>query len=137
MRGSPLLRAGLVLTALLLLSMPLLRLTHGAKAASSAVRGPVEKSNVHLELLSTRAPFHFEVLHLGKIVWQGESAGNKATTEIAMEFPKEGIDLELKGGWQQEESVAAVKLIVTPKDDIPREKSVWAERTFDEVLTFQ
>jgi len=136
------LRAVLVLAALLLLLIPLLRLTQGTAAPALADASPAEprakQATVHLELLSTRVPFHFELRYLGKVIWQGESMEAQVKKAVAMEFPKEGVDLELKGGWREDgASVAAVKLTVIPSDQQPREKSVWAQKEFDEVLTFQ
>jgi hypothetical protein len=142
MRGSPLFRAVLVLGALLLLLLPLLRLTRGACTSASAnipSAGPIaEKMKVQFELLSSRVPFHFELRHLGKTIWQGESTEPEVKKEIEMEFPSEGVDLELEGGWRDgEQSAAAVKLTVIPRDGLPRDKSIWAQKDFDEVLTFQ
>jgi len=92
-------------------------------------------TKVHLELTSTRVPFQFELLHLGKVIWSGDPAGNQVTTDVSMEFPKEGIDLELKGGWKDGESVAAVQLKVTSENGESAAKSVWGKKDFDEVLT--
>ncbi len=124
---------------LLLLLIPLRRLTRPTQpraAVDQTQTQTVEVVPVQLELTTTRTPFQFEVRHLGHVVWSGETSENRARKEMAMEFPKEGIELELKGKWTGSTSVAAAKLTLTQGDGQPLEKSVWATGEFDEVLTF-
>lgn len=138
MRGSPILRAVLVLAVLLLLLVPLNHLTKPVTVAAPRAEAslpPATATTVHLELTSTR-PFKFELLHLGRVVWSGESTANQMRKDVSMEFPKEGVDLELKGSWPGEESMAAIKLSVAPGEVQPVEKTTWGTKEFDEVLTF-
>src|SRR4051794_34568218 len=119
MRGSPLLRAFLVVAALLLLLIPLLRLTKASTATAATVAPSKEEATkkaiaVHIELTSTRVPLQFEVLHLGKVVWSGVATQNQVQKELEIEFPKEGVDFELKGNWKEGDALNAVKLTVTP-----------------------
>jgi hypothetical protein len=137
MRGSPILRAVLVVAALLLLLVPLVQLTkpvHAAPVAQSAP--PAATSVVHLELTSTRAPFEFELRHLGQVIWSGSATENQVSKDVAMNFPTEGVDLELKGQWTGGVSMAAIKLSVANGEARAVEKSLWATKEFDDVLTF-
>ncbi len=138
MRGFPLIRGALVVVALLLLLIPLIRLTKttAAPAVTAVPAETAKKSTVRLELTSSEAPFQYEVCHLGHVIWSGESTEHRVHKDVGMEFPKEGIDLEVKGSWIAEVPAGAVKLAVTRDDGEPQEQSVWATKTFDEVLTF-
>ncbi len=139
MRGFPLLRGVLAVAALLLLRVPLVHITKPAAALpalAAASEKPNPKSTVQLELTATEAPFQFEVSHLGRVIWSGEATGHQARKEVAMDYPKEGVDLEIKGSWAREATFAAIKLTVTREEGEPQEKTVWAAKAFDEVLTF-
>jgi len=96
--GSPLLRAVIALALLLLLAWPLRWFTtprsQSAAPVASATPSPMQK--VHLELVSTRAPFTYAVENLGKIVWQGTSRESTTVGDLDIAFPPEGIDLVLK-----------------------------------------
>jgi hypothetical protein len=140
MQGSPLFRTALVVAVLLLLLFPLMHLTKAPTATQAATSLPPEVNKtrkIHLQLASTRLPLHFELIHLGRTIWSGEATENEIQKEIEIKFPKEGIDLELKGRWNGGNALGAVKLTVTPDSAEPIEKTVWAKEDFDEVLTFQ
>ena len=53
-----------------------------------------------------------------------------------MEFPKEGIDLEIKAQWPSGTDVSAVRVAITQGNQESIEKSAWGRATLDEVLTF-
>src|SRR4029077_5782289 len=113
MRGSPLLRALLVVIALLAVLWPLCRLTtHRTEAPSVAAPTAVApESNVHLVLTSTSFPFTFEVSHLGKTIWKGEATESNVGRDVKISFPPEGIDLSVDAKWQSDKQ-AAVRLDV-------------------------
>lgn len=136
MRGSPLIRAILIIAILLLALIPLWKLTHKAEAAPFVDSAPAVKASVHVELAFAHAPSEFQLLHLGKIIWEGKSPGVTAQKNFAMEFPKEGIDLEIKAAWPPASPLTAVRVSVTPGNDAAIEKTAWGKTDMDEVLTF-
>ncbi len=115
MRGSPLLRVFVVVIALLAVQWPLRSLTnHRVKnVATSPQTSAAAETNVHLVLTSTSFPFTFEVSHLGKTIWKGESSESSVARDVKMTFPAEGIDLLVDVKWQGDKQ-GAVKLDVTP-----------------------
>jgi hypothetical protein len=137
MRGSPLLRTFVVLFILILAAFPIWKLTHKAErvaVAEQEVSGA--KRSVRVELAFAPAPAEFQLLHLGKIIWEAKSPGETAEKEFEMEFPKEGIDLEIKSAWASGASNGAVRVSVTPGDAGTIEKTAWGTGSVDEVLTF-
>src|SRR4029077_9650880 len=137
MRGSPLLRALLVVIALLAVLWPLCRLTtHRTEAPSVAAPTAVApESNVHLVLTSTSFPFTFEVSHLGKTIWKGEATESSVTRDVKMVFPSEGIDLSVEAKWPGDKQ-GAVKLDVTPDESDTMTKTLWGSGSVSGVLTF-
>jgi hypothetical protein len=137
MRGSPLLRVLLVVTALLAVLWPLRSLTtHRAESPSALPQSaPTPESNVHLVLTSTSFPFTFEVSHLGKTIWKGEATESSVATDVKMTFPPEGIDLFVDAKWQGDKQ-AAVKLDVTPDNGDTMTKILWGTGKVSGVLTF-
>jgi hypothetical protein len=137
MRGSPLVRALVVLLGLLALLLPLRTLT-----SHQTVQQPIANTQasaakkLHLELTSTTAPFQYEVSLGGKVIWHGEANANSASTDVNLDFPAEGIDLVLDASWS-ETKPTAVRLQVTPPDGVPIAKMVWGDSTkASAVLTF-
>ena len=154
MRGSPPLIAVLTLGFFVLLLVPLRHLTSARTPVATVPATPETPgetaggpSAVRLEIASTRTPFSFEVRHLGKVIWTGELAEGtpRQERETAMEFPAEGVDLQLRGRWTADPvgsklppPLAAVRLTVTPADGTAHGKTIMAEGTaaVDETLTF-
>ena len=138
MRGSPLLRTLVVLLILLGTAVPLWKLTHKTEAAAAIEDStPAAKSNIHIELTFSRAPAEFQLLHLGKVIWEAKSPGETVRKDFALEFPKEGIDLEIKAAWPPGAAASAVRVSVTPGNGNAIEKSAWGAVSVDEVLTFR
>ncbi len=131
MKGSPLLRAGLVLLALLTLILPLRGLTNRrlpARVRPAPSAAPL--ASVHLAITATTFPFHFAISHLGKIIWAGESATGRSEKEVALPFPPEGIDLLVEANWEGEQETA-VRLEVARAG-----QTLWGTRRVNDVLTF-
>ena len=137
MRGSPLLRVLVVVIALLAVLWPLRSLTsHRAERLSAPAQSvAVPESNVHLDLTSTSYPFTFEVSHLGKTIWKGESSESSVARDVKMNFPSEGIDLLVDVKWQGDKQ-GAVKLDVTPDNGETMTKTLWGAGSVSDVLTF-
>jgi hypothetical protein len=136
--GSPLLRAAIALALLLLLAWPLRWFTtprtQPAAPVASATPSPVQK--LHLELVSTRAPFTYAVESLGKTVWQGNSSDATISSDVAVAFPPEGVDLVLKITWLQS-GTSAAKLTVTHGDGDPESQTIWGDGSASQVLTYK
>ena len=138
MRGSPLLRTILVLIVLILAAVPVWKLTRPAIVAVVAEDStPASKAGVRIGLTFANAPLDFQLLHLGKVIWEGKSPGATASKDFEMEFPKEGIDLEIKAGWPSGTTISAVRVTVTVGNGTALERSAWGTGSVDEVLTFR
>ena len=135
MRGSPLLRAGLVVLALLALLWPLRSLTNHNLVPARAPQTPTVVP-VQVAITSTISPFRFSISHLGKVIWQGESAGRSSAREVAIRFPPEGIDLLVDASWPEKKE-AAVRVDVTLPHGAPISQTLWGNGGVDDVLTFR
>lgn len=137
MRGSPLLRACLVVIALLAVLWPLRTLTtHRAEGPSAPAQNVAgQESNAHLVLTSTSFPFTFGVSHLGKTIWKGEAMESSIARDVKMTFPPEGVDLLIDAKWQGDKQ-GAVKLDVTMDNSDTMTKTLWGIGGVSGVLTF-
>jgi len=137
MRGSPLLRTVIVILILILASIPIWKLTHKAKAVVAAPEAVhAAKTGVRVDLSFVRSPLEFQLLHLGKVIWEEKSPPEMIGKNFEMEFPKEGVDLEIKAAWTSGTPVAAVRVSITHGNGNPIQKSAWGTGSVDEVLTF-
>lgn len=138
MRGAPLLRAVLVIIVLLLAAIPVWKLTHQTVEAStvSEATAPAAESPVGIELTFAHPPLDFQVLHLGKVIWEGKQPGETVRKDFAMEFPKEGIDLEIKADWLPGTPLTAMRMTVTHGYG-STEQTAWGKDNVDAVLTFK
>jgi hypothetical protein len=137
MKGSPLLRALLVMIALLAVLWPLRSLTtHRAESPSARSQlAVIPESNVHLVLTSTAFPFTFEISHLGKSIWKGEATESSVARDVTMAFPSEGIDLLVEAKWESDKQ-AAVKLDVAVEGGDITTGTLWGTGGVSGVLTF-
>jgi hypothetical protein len=137
MRGSPLLRAFFIIVVLLLMAIPLWQLTHKAEAVMDLSTAPAAvKAPVHIQLTFAHEATGFQVLYLGKVIWEGKEPGLEAQKDFALEFPKEGIDLEIKVEWLPATPETAVRVAVTHNYG-STEQTAWAVKgSLDKVLTF-
>jgi hypothetical protein len=139
MHGSPLLRTLAVLLLLLAAGVPLWRMTHESAAASviPAASAPAAQSHVHIEVAFAQKPLRFEVSYLGKPIWESEMpAALTAEKEIAMNYPKEGVDMEFKAVWPPGTPLCAARLSVAANDAEPVEKTLWGTGEVDDVVSF-
>jgi hypothetical protein len=137
MRGSPLLRAVFVLLVLALAAIPIWKLTHQAGASmDSTSTTPDKKTPVHIVLTFAQAPAGFQVLHLGKVIWEGRQPGDTVQKDFSMEFPTEGIDLEIKADWLPGTPLTALRVAVTHGYG-SSEQTAWGKENLDAVLTFK
>jgi len=140
MGGSPLLRAFLVVIALLALLAPLRTLTSRRSETATLVKQAAQrltaKNKVRLELTSTTVPFKYQITGGGKTIWSGESNSTTVATDAELNFPPEGIDLVLDASWNEKKQTA-VKLALIPQDSDMMAKTIWGTTSVSEVLTFQ
>jgi hypothetical protein len=140
MGGSPLLRAFLVVIALLALRAPLRTLTSRRSETATLVKQAAQsltaKKKVRLELTSTTVPFKYQITGGGKTIWSGESNLTTVATDAELNFPPEGIDLVLDASWNEKKQTA-VKLALIPQDSDMMAKTIWGTTSVSEVLTFQ
>jgi hypothetical protein len=140
MGGSPLLRAFLVVIALLALLAPLRTLTSRRSETATLVKPAAQsltaKNKVRLELTSTTVPFKYQITGGGKTIWSGESNSTTVATDAELNFPPEGIDLVLDASWNEKKQTA-VKLALIPQDSDMMAKTIWGTTSVSEVLTFQ
>jgi hypothetical protein len=138
MRGSPLLRAAAALAILLLAAIPVWKLTHQAAASLqiSEPAGPAAESSATIELTFAHPPEDFQVLHLGKVVWDGRQPGLTMQKNFDLHFPADGIDLEIKANWLPGTPLTAVRVKVTHGYG-SIEQSAWGKGSVDAVLTFK
>ncbi|MBV8224033.1 MAG: hypothetical protein JO232_02455 [Verrucomicrobia bacterium] len=136
MRGSPPIQAALVVVGLLLLLIPLHRLTERQERPSSQVSPPVASKQVRLEVRTTAVPCRFQITFLGKTLW----AENASTTELAknfdIDFPKEGIDLVVDARWETQ-ALAALQVSVSLPDGWTMDRTLWGRGTASDVVTFR
>ncbi len=137
MRGSPLLRAVFALVVLALVAIPIWKLTHQVAASmdSTAVT-PDAKAPVHIALTFAHAPVGFQVLYLGKVVWEERQPADTVQKDFSMEFPKEGIDLEIKAEWLPGTPLTAMRVTVAHGYS-SSEQTAWGKESVDAVLTFK
>ena len=136
MRGSPLLRAAIVFAAILLAGVPVWSVTHPKTTQRAVEARSPEKQKLQLRLTFAHQPASVEVLHLGKVVWKETNPAPSIERTLNIEFPKEGVDFEIKARWPANTPATAVRAQLTTPSGETFEKSVWGEGALDEVVTF-
>ena len=135
MRGSPLLRALIAFVFIALAGVPLWKLTHADATVAAPARVDAVAVPVGLRLTFSAAPENFSVSHLGKVVWAGASHGTDESHDLALPFPKEGVDLVVKVKWRGD-AEGAVRLRLTDPDGNGHDKTIWGRGEMEEVVTF-
>jgi len=142
-RGSPLLRALLVLGVILALGWPLHRLTeHTAEVSVAQSGGPAQPAKaakaaaLPVVLTFSRAAARVEVRHLGKVLWSKEKPGLKETAEWSLAFPKEGVEFGVQVDWAGDEVPAALRVQLTTPDGEELDRTVWGGGMFEAVIPF-
>ena len=140
MRGSPLVRAILVVIALLVLLLPLRTLTSRRSEITTpfqqVARDAAVKKKFHLQLTSTTVPFKYHITSSGEAIWSGESNSATVATDSELKFPPEGIDLVVDASWTENKQTA-VRLLLIPQDSAAMTRTMWGTASVSEVLTFQ
>ena len=138
MKGSPLLRALIAFVLIALAGLPLWKLTRTRSAIEDTVRADEVSLPVRLRLTFSAPPGSFAISHLGKVVWENKSHGSHTTHEsddLALAFPKEGVDLVVKVQWPGD-TEGALRLRLTDPDGNEHDKTIWGRSEMEEVVTF-
>ena len=136
MRGSPLIRALLVLIALAALLVPLGRLTSQQRPlpAQPPKSHTVSNKRFHLELTCTTSPFNYHITNSRQMVWNGHETSATAQTDLNLDFPPEGVDLVMDVAWE-EKKPTAVRLVVKPSGDEETSQTAWGTTNVSDVIT--
>ena len=138
MRGSPLIRALLVLIVLAALLVPLRRLTSRQRPlpAQAPKSHTVSNKRFHLELTCTTSPFKYQITNSGQTVWNGYETSATTQTDLNLDFPPEGVDLVMDVAWD-EKKPTAVRIVVKPSDDEETSQTAWGTTSVSEVVTIR
>jgi hypothetical protein len=137
MRGSPLLRALLAFGLILLLGVPLARMTRPPAVSAPVVATKAEPPReVGLALTFTMLPKSVRVRHLGTEVWSVQPTEAEVEQTLTVPFPKEGVDLEFTAEFADDAPLAAMRVRLTDPEGNEHERTCWAKGTIEEVLTF-
>ena len=135
MKGSPLLRACVAFVLIALAGIPLWKLTRASGTAAPPVRVESAGARVTLRLTFSPGPESFVVAHLGKVLWAEASHLTDESRDLALPFPKEGVDLVVKVTWPGE-AEGALRLRLTDPDGHEHDKTIWGRGAMEEVVTF-
>jgi hypothetical protein len=136
MRGSPLAQAVLVVAALLLLLIPLHRLTQREQRPPEQPVVSSPEKQVHLAVRTTAVPCRFKITFLGKTLWAEEATTPELAKDFHIDFPKEGIDLVVDAAWDTQ-ALAAIEITLSLPDGTAIHKTLWGQGTASDVLTFR
>ena len=90
-----------------------------------------------LEVAFAQKPLRFEIDYLGQPIWQSDLVTSlTAEKDLAMAYPKEGVDLEYKVAWPPGTPLCAARLSVAANDAELVEKTLWGTGQIDDVLSF-
>jgi hypothetical protein len=143
MRGSPLLRAVLTLVIMLTAAWPVWRVTHAklpptvAEPDAPASLPSDAKAQLTLDFLPA-PPLEFDVKYLGRSIWRGGGRLTDSSPPLEIQFPPEGIDLQITAQWPAEMTNAAVRMRFTTPAGATIDRLAWTHGlAIDEVVTFQ
>ena len=136
MRGSPLAQAFLVVVGLLLLLIPLHRLTQREQRPPLQPTVSEAPKQVRLAVRTTAVPCQFQITFLGKRLWAEDAATPELAKDFDIDFPKEGIDLVVDATWETK-ALAAMEITLSLPDGTAIHKTLWGQGTASDVLTFR
>ena len=136
MKGSPLLRAVLAFVAIALAGLPLWKLTRAGEAVAAPAQADAAAAQIPMRLTFSNPPRSFAIAHLGAVIWTQGTPGTEVTKTVALAYPKEGVDLQVKVVWPTEAGDAALRLRLTDPEGTEHDKTVWGRGEMEEVVTF-
>lgn len=142
MRGSPLIRALVLLFGLLSLGWPLRMLLQREAAQVVAAQTPAAPlaeaavpSLLPLTLTFSQKALRVELRYAGKSVWTLAHPGLHEVAELQIPFPKEGVELAVSVEFEGE-AQGALRLQLTAPDGSEYDRSLWGARTVEAVIPF-
>jgi hypothetical protein len=145
MKGSPLLRAFVLLATLLLLAWPLRRVTLDTSPEGPGVQANKEPQpaeapaaspqKLGLMLSFTRGAERIELRHLGALVWEKDRPALRELVDLNLPFPREGIELAVTVRWPGTD-LSALRLQLTTPDGTELDRSAWGSETVEAVISF-
>ena len=135
MKGSPLLRALLAFFAIGLTGVPLWKVTRVGSAVAAPANVEAAAAPIAIRLTFSVAPRSFAVSHLGQVVWADGTSGRDVTKTLALAYPNEGVDLQVKVAWPADVEGAARVRLLDP-DGNEHDTTVWGRGEMEEVVTF-
>ena len=139
MRGSPLLRAIVLASFLLALGWPLCFLTQqgwdAAEHAAVQSAEPAASARLPVVLTFSKSARHVELRHLGVVVWSKDQPSVSETLELALPFPKEGLELGVNVVWG-DPGAAALRIQLTTPDGSDLDRTVWGTAAAETIVPF-
>ena len=118
-----------------LVGVPLWKLTRAGEAVAAQTQAEAAAAQIPMRLTFSTEPRSFAISHLGKVVWADGTQGTDATKTLALAYPKEGVDLQVKVAWSAD-AEGAVRVRLTDPDGNEHDKTVWGRGEMEEVVTF-
>jgi hypothetical protein len=129
-------RALLAFLAIASTGLPLWKLTRPTAPTTALQPAPVVLSDIPIEVTFSHAPERCSILHLGKVVWTQRAPALDVHETLRLEYPREGIDLEVQVAWPSAIEQAAMRVKISDPDGREHEKTIWGHGEMNEVLTF-
>ncbi len=138
MKGSPLVRAVVLLGVIIALGWPLHWLTRqGSPVAvnESLPSGSLADPLVALpvDLMFSKPALRLELSHLGKIIWAKDAPSVHEEIELKLPIPKEGVELVANVQWPGQEW-AALRVKATLPGASELERTVWGAGSVEAVV---
>ncbi len=138
MRGSPLLNALIAFLAIALAGIPVHRLTRAVATTAPApeAANDAASARVPIAIEFTTPPKAARIRHLGKVIWSVDEPGTSASADLALPWPKDGVDLLIEINWADDAPLSAARLVLTDPAGEEQTRSIWGRGPASEVLTF-
>ena len=125
----------LAFVAIALMGVPLWKLTRAGQAIAAPAQVDAAAAQIPMRLTFSTAPQSFAISHLGKVIWADGTQGTDGAKNVALAYPKEGVDLQVKVVWPTD-AEGAVRVRLTDPDGSEHDKTVWGRGEMEEVVTF-
>lgn len=133
-------RALLAFIIIGLMGWPLWQLTKPQEVQASMptpkLATPAVAKAIGLHLTFTSVPKSFVIRHLDKDVWKATAPEADMEQQVKLDYPDEGVDLQLHIEWADDAPLSALRVQLTDPAGDQHEKSVWGKGIVDEVVTF-
>jgi len=136
MRGNPWIRIILVALGVILMGLPVWRLTHVvAPPAPTSQQETSAAKTLTVTVTFAHAPESFVLTNLGQSILSGAGPTTEFTVPWSVSLPKEGADLLLKVKWPANAPHTAVEIKVESSGNSLADQTFWGTGTLTELLT--